>query len=245
MIRSLLFWTLFPFVLPQAIGVRRNAPRFPGAGGPREGSAGAGNALNLLAVGDSIIAGVGAGELSQALVGQTAAQLAARLECRVDWKARGSIGADSSKILRRLVPRLPGPQADAVILSVGVNDVTGLSRVPVWRQNLIRILEALHHHSPRAIVAVAGIPPLKGFPLLPQPLRALFGLRGETFDKAARKVVSQYPFAIYVPLDFEPHPDKFSADGYHPSEQSYREFGGMMTDRIAERLNTKLSHREV
>jgi len=233
MIRNLLFWTLFPFVLPQAINVRNNAPRFPGASGPKEGTIGEGAPLNLLAVGDSIIAGVGAKDLSRALVGQTAAWLADRLGCRIDWAARGSIGADSNKVLRRLASQLPGPAADIIILSVGVNDVTGLTRVSRWQRNLTDLLTALHRHSPGAIIAVAGIPPLKGFPLLPQPLRALFGLRGKTFDMAARKMVSQYPWAVYVPLDFDPTPDKFSADGYHPSEESYRMFGQMMADRIA------------
>ena len=232
MIRNLLFWFLFPFVLPQAIRLRQNAPRFPGAGGPKEGSAGAGAPLKLLAVGDSIIAGVGATRLSRALVGQTAAQLADRLECRIDWTARGSIGADSNKVLHRLVPRLPGSDADIIILSVGVNDVTGLTPVARWKRNMGHLLAALHHHSPGAIIAVAGVPPLKGFPLLPQPLRALFGLRGKTFDNAARKMVSRYPRAVYVPLDFDPTPDKFSADGYHPSEASYKMFGRIMADRI-------------
>lgn len=95
MIRRVLFWTLFPFVLPQAIRIRNNAPRFPGAGGQREGATGKGTRLNLL-----------------------------------------------------------------------------------------------------AIVAVAGIPPLKSFPLLPQPLRALFGPRGKTFDRAAWKMVSLYPWVV-------------------------------------------------
>lgn len=238
MIRSLLFWTLFPFLLPQAIRIRNSAPRFPGAGGPREGSAGKGTPLNLLAIGDSIIAGVGAGDLSKALVGQTAAQLADRLDGRIDWTARGSIGADSNKVLHRLATRLPKTDVDIIILSVGVNDVTGLTRVSRWQRNLTDLLAVLHRHSPRAIVAVAGIPPLKGFPLLPQPLRALFGLRGKTFDRAACKVVSHYPWAVYVPLDFDPTPDKFSADGYHPSEASYTLFGQMMTDRIAAAIKT-------
>ena len=121
---------------------------------------------------------------------------------------------------------------------MGVNDVTGLTRLSRWQRNLKDLLLALHHHSPRAIVAVAGIPPLKGFPLLPQPLRALFGLRGKTFDRAAWKMVSLYPWAVYVALDFNPTPDKFSADGYHPSEASYTMFGQMMADRIAPAIKT-------
>ena len=237
MIRSLLFWTLFPFVLPQAIRVRNNAPRFPGAGGPKEGATGEGPPLKLLAVGDSIIAGVGAESLSKALVGQTAAWLADQLACRIDWTARGSIGADSNKILPRLVPSLPEPEADVILLSVGVNDVTGLTRLSRWQRNLNDLLVALHRHSPRATVAVAGIPPLKGFPLLPQPLRAIFGLRGDIFDKASRKAVLRHPFAVYIPLDFDPTPDKFSADGYHPSEKSYREFGLMMATQISKKID--------
>lgn len=238
MIRSLLFWTLFPFVLPQAIRIRNNAPRFPGAGGPREGSAGKGTPLNLLAIGDSIIAGVGAGDLSKALVGQTAAQLSDRLGCRIDWAARGSIGANSNKVLHRLATRLPETDVDIFVLSVGVNDVTGLTRLSRWQRNLTDLLTTLHRHSPGAIIAVAGIPPLKGFPLLPQPLRMLFGLRGKTFDRAAWKVVSRYPWTVYVSLDFDPTPDKFSADGYHPSEASYTMFGQMMADRIAPVIKT-------
>lgn len=241
MIRNLIFWFLFPFVLPQAIAVRRKAPRFPGAGGPQRGSAGEGDPLRLLAVGVSIIAGVGAGDLSRALVGQTAAQLAVRLGCRVDWEARGRIGVDSGQILRRLVPQLPCPDADAILLSVGVNDVTGLTRIAVWRRNLKTLLVALHQHAPRAVLAVAGIPPLRGFPLLPQPLRALFGLRGEAFDRILQKVVAPCPFAVYVALDFEPHPDQFSPDGYHPSEKSYQTFGRMMSDCLADRLIDRLS----
>jgi lysophospholipase L1-like esterase len=85
---------------------------------------------------------------------------------------------------------------------------------------------------------VAGIPPLKGFPIFPQPLRLLFGIRGETFDRVARDEISQYDKALYVSLDFDPKPEKFSSDGFHPSEESYRDFAEMMAGRIVERLQT-------
>jgi hypothetical protein len=75
------------------------------------------------------------------------------------------------------------------------------------------------------VIAVSGIPPLRGFPLLPHPLRALFGLRGESFDDVMKAVIEEHANVVHVPLDFDPTPDKFSADGFHPSESSYREFG--------------------
>ncbi|NNF48756.1 MAG: SGNH/GDSL hydrolase family protein [Woeseiaceae bacterium] len=230
--RNLLFWIAFPFLIPQALYVRRNAPRFAPAGGPSEGSVGSGEQVHLLAIGDSIIAGVGATELSKALVGQTATALADSRNCRVSWRAFGVSGYDSARVLERIVPRLPDVAFDYIIVSVGVNDVTGLSTVRQWRRNLTRVLGTLQAHSPNALVAVAGIPPLHGFPLLPQPLRAAFGMRGRALDEVAKKVVNKGENSLHVPLEFEPDPSKFAPDGYHPSEESYTLFGRHMAEGL-------------
>jgi lysophospholipase L1-like esterase len=223
--KNILFWIALAFLVPQALYVRRTAPRFAPAAGPTEGSVGNGKELRLLAVGDSIIAGVGASDLSSALVGQTAAALATAKNCRVAWQAIGVSGYDSAKLLDRLLPGLPELAADFIIVSVGVNDITGLTTTQRWRHNLSLILHKLRTHSPNAVIAFAGMPPLHGFPLLPQPLRATFGMRARSFDKVAMAVIDRFPSTIHVPLDFEPDPDKFAPDGYHPSEESYAEFG--------------------
>lgn len=226
--KNLLFWLLFPLLVPQALYVRRTAPRFAPASGPTEGLAGNGEQRRLLAIGDSIIAGVGASELSSALVGQTAAAIAESLNGSVSWRAMGVSGHDSAKILEQLVPKLPQDRFDYIIVSVGVNDITGLTSTRRWRRNLSRLLTELGAHSPQAVIALAGMPPLHAFPLLPQPLRAVFGLRARTFDEVATDVAEGLRGTIHVPLDFEPHPDAFAPDGYHPSEDSYTDFGRHM-----------------
>ena len=230
--KGLLFWIAFPFLIPQALYVRRTAPRFAPAGGPSEGSVGDGDDIHLLAIGDSIIAGVGASALSRALVGQTAKALADSLRCRVIWKALGASGYNSARVLEHLVPDLPDATFDYIIVSVGVNDVTGLTTMRRWRRNLSRLLRTLQTNYPRAKIALAGMPPMHGFPLLPQPLRAVFGLRASAFDEIAREVVVVDQNALHVPLDFDPDPAKFSPDGYHPSEESYIEFGRHMAGRL-------------
>lgn len=230
--RNLLFWVVFPFLVPQALYVRRTAPRFAPAAGPAAGSVGDGAQARLLAIGDSIIAGVGASDLTRALVGQTANALANARQCRIAWRALGRSGYDSARILEDLVPRLPSNAFDYVIVSVGVNDITGLTSIRQWRRNLAALLRALREHSPDALIAVAGMPPLHGFPLLPQPLRAAFGMRARVFDKAATKLVNGHERCTHVPLDFEPEPSKFSPDGYHPSEESYTEFGRHMAESL-------------
>ncbi len=242
-LRTLLFWATFPFLVPQALYVRRTAPRFAPAGGPAAGSTGDGDDTRLLAIGDSIIAGVGASELPKALVGQTAIALATTKGCRVSWQAFGVSGYDSAKLLERLIPELPTAAYDYIIVSVGVNDITGLTSIRDWRRNLALVLRRLQAHSPNALIAVAGMPPLHGFPLLPQPLRATFGLRARVFDDVARTVAEQHHNTLHVPVDFEPDPEKFAPDGYHPSEESYVEFGRSMAEGLLAMEATALTSR--
>lgn len=234
--RSLRFWGALPFLLPQAIRVRRTAPRFAAADGPHQGSFGNGDELQLVALGDSIIAGVGAQTLENALVGQASKKLAEELGCKISWSADGRIGARSEDVLRRVRLRETAKGKQIIIVSVGVNDVTSLSTVPRWRRNLRRLLLTLREQSPDALIALAGFPPLEIFPLLPEPLRAVLGVRAKAFDAAAREEVARLARAIHVPVDFEPHPNAFAADGFHPSQESYLEFGQAVAERIVEQL---------
>lgn len=229
-LNNLLFWIVFPFLIPQALYIRQTAPRFAPAGGASVGSVGGSGQTRLLAIGDSIIAGVGVSEFSKALVGQTAMALATFQNSRVEWEALGVSGYDSTRVLEHLVPKLPGVAYDYIIVSVGVNDVTGLTSIRKWRRSLGLLLAELETHSPQAMIAVIGMPPLHYFPLLPQPLRATLGLRGKSFGAVAKKVVNRRQNSRYVPLDIEPDPTKFAPDGYHPSEESYAEFGRHMAN---------------
>lgn len=230
--KNALFWGLFPLVLPQALYVRMTAPRFVAPACATEGSTGTGREFRLLAIGDSIIAGVGATQISRALAGRTAVELANSLRGRVNWVARGAAGYNSSRVVDDLLPKLPPEPVDYIVISVGVNDITGLTTIRTWRRNLRTILTALSRHSPCAAIAFAGIPPLRCFPLLPQPLRAVIGLRGSTFDTEAQRVIEEFPACRHIHLDFEPRPDQFAADGYHPSEESYQHLGLVVADAL-------------
>ncbi|GJM08172.1 MAG: hypothetical protein DHS20C11_04480 [Lysobacteraceae bacterium] len=232
MVRSWLFWTLLPLAVPQALRVRRTAQRFPAAPGPNSGSIGDGPEKSLVAIGDSVAAGVGAGSLDRALVGETARSLAKKYDCTICWSTHAIVGADSADLLADVLPSLPTKPVDLVLISVGVNDITGLRPVGAWRDNLTEVFERLHQHSPSAVITMAGVPPLHRFPLLPQPLRWLMGLRAKLLDRAARKVANEHDYVLYVPLDVEPDPDAFADDGFHPSEASYREMGRHFADAI-------------
>ncbi len=231
MIRRLLFWALFPLAIPQALRLKRTAPRFPGAAGNDFGVIGNGKLCRLLAIGDSLVAGVGAETFDKALVGQTARAISTRFGVSVAWWACGQTGIRTENIRRTILPGIPDEPFDVILISAGVNDVTGLKRSASYERAMERGWHDLHQHSPNAQVVVAGLPPMNKFPLLPQPLRSLLGLRSRTFDDIVRNVAEQ-DWAIHVPVTIHPDPDKFAGDGYHPSESGYADFGDAISLRL-------------
>lgn len=232
MLKRLAFWILMPFVIPQALWVRKNAPRFAGASGPATGSVGSGAPCNLLAIGDSIIAGVGARTFDRALVGTTARAMAEATGATVHWRAVGQTGATSEKVRKRLLPRLKDMAYQYVIVSAGVNDITSLKRTRQWRSDLTALIDELLDKYPDATLGIAGIPPLQGFPLLPSPLRHVLGIRARSFDTIIQEEAGKRPRVVHLKLDFDPSPERFSPDGYHPSEDSYAEFGVALADAL-------------
>ncbi|MEM7500613.1 MAG: SGNH/GDSL hydrolase family protein, partial [Pseudomonadota bacterium] len=125
---------------------------------------------------------------------------------------------------------------DVIIVSVGVNDITSMTSPAEWRANVTGLLRRIVDHSPGAVIAVAGIPPLGAFPLLPQPLRYAAGQRGLAFDRQLKRVVGTFSQALHVPVQFTPCATRFSADGFHPSPSSYSVFARVFAERIADRL---------
>jgi lysophospholipase L1-like esterase len=124
---------------------------------------------------------------------------------------------------------------DAAMISVGVNDVTSLTSGRRYRRELGLLLDALLARSPQAVILLAGVPPLHAFPLLPQPLRWHLGLRGRSLNAFGEQVANR-PGVIFAPFDFDPRPEHFAADGYHPAPAMHREWGERVAEQIAQQL---------
>lgn len=210
------FWIALPFVLPQGLWLRRTAMRLPPATGERCGLVGCGPERRLLAIGDSIVAGVGIGHMDEALPAQYARALAERLGTQVRWQALDLNGADCSQLVASVLPRLPADPADHILISVGVNDVTRLTSTRNWARHLLALLVALRAHSPQATIILTGVPPMRRFPALPWPLRPLFGQRAERLDQIGADVARTLPGVHHLPTPVPDDPAAFAADGYHP-----------------------------
>jgi len=235
-------------LLPQALWVRHATPRFTAAQGATEGLATGTEEQShddtvetrqLLGIGDSIIAGVGCVQQTQALSATTAAALATLSGQQIHWQALGKSGADAVRILRLLQQRPVAVQPDYIVLSIGVNDVTSLKSCRRWRSDLQALLHTLRKHAPTARIAVSAVPPLQHFPALPQPLATVLGWRAAQFNQVLHAVCDEHFQVAVVGLDFSASQARngFAADGYHPSIANYAEFG-RMTARTLHAMET-------
>jgi lysophospholipase L1-like esterase len=215
------FWLLAVLSLPFAIWVRLSALRLDEASGDSSGATGSGTPIQLMAAGDSIIAGVGVGVVEASLPVLLAEELASKGH-RVEWQLHGENGARIAQLCAHLETAHVHSAPDFLLISIGVNDVTGLTFVSAWRSRLNQLFTIINRRFPETRIIFAGLPPMGLFPVLPQPLRFTLGLRAEILDRTAREVVSRTPLAIHVPTEVNPTEMSFCEDGFHPDASSCR-----------------------
>ncbi|MCO4849061.1 MAG: SGNH/GDSL hydrolase family protein [Yoonia sp.] len=213
---------LFPVLAVQAVNVRRSALHLPDASGRRHGVSGQGPVLRLLIVGDSSAVGVGASHQEEALLGQMRKRLSQTNT--VHWSVDAKTGATTADTIARL-QKSEQQKFDVVSVSLGVNDITGLVTLSVWLRHFSTLLELIENKFQADVICVSGVPQMRYFPLLPQPLRWVVGAQANRFDLALRALVANRKGYRFVEMDFEPDVSKMSPDGYHPGPKIYAEWG--------------------
>lgn len=239
------FWSSLAFVLPQALWVRSRTPRFRGPSGPLCGNCGHVPSLRVVGIGDSIIAGVGAATPDATLTATLSQALYQRLGIGVAWSAYGKIAADTRKITGEVATRAPPDGAELILISAGVNDITGLRTRAAWLESMEALVARLAASCPRAQILIVGLPPLELFPALPTPLSTVLGWRARYFEAAIAKQAREWPNVEYVPIDIRPSAGDFASDGFHPSEQSYATLGSLLAQRVLDSpLLSRCVHNE-
>ena len=232
--RGVLFWVGFLALLPQALWVRKTTPRFAKASGDPRGlivskpSTNDAAPVQVLGLGDSIIAGVGAPTHTEALVGQVADGLARHLSRSVAWRAHGKIGANAVAISKQAPEALEGITPDVVVISTGVNDLLGLVRIHEWERRLEALVDVIRAQAPNALIVFCGLPPMHVFPSLPWPLRWVLGWRARHLDAVLAETVAPMDRVTVARFDGDVGPEAFSGDGFHPGVVGYRRFGEAM-----------------
>ena len=225
---------LAPLLIAQGLWVRRQVPKLPEASGRREGIGGRGNPLRILIVGDSSAAGVGAAHQDQALAGGLLAALNGHF--RIHWKLIARSGWSTPE-LRRALQTEPVSSFDVALTATGLNDIT--ARRPLRRclEEQIRLVDLLKRRFAVKQVLISGMPPVKRFPSLPEPLRGCIGDRAARLDKAIHAWSANQPDCDPIRLDFSLRPETMAPDGFHPGPRIYACWAEAAATQIINRWN--------
>jgi len=226
------FWLLLPLSLLQGLRLRRTATRLPEAPGPRSSAVGRGRTLRLLALGDSIIAGVGLDSTAASLPVQFARALSRHHPLRVRWRLEGSNGATVHELPARLPHIDAGSAPDVVLISVGVNDVTALTPLKRWQAGLGHLLDDLRKRWPAACIVVLGLPDMAHFPLLRGPLRLTMGWRAAALDAIAKKAIEGRHGMYHLASRIGPFRHGFCPDGFHPDAEACKLWATEMSQHL-------------
>lgn len=213
---------LGPILLIQGRRARRRIPRLPEPPGPRAGTVGEGPALRLLIAGDSAAAGVGAASQDEALAGRVLVELAPAFT--LDWRLEATTGATTTDTLRRLSGLAPD-SFDVLVTSLGVNDVTRDVALDRWLAQQRELRALARARLGVTCMVIAGLPPVDGFPALPQPLRWFLGRRARQFSEALRRELEEERDAHFLDLRFALDPGLMAEDGFHPGPAIYEGWG--------------------
>ncbi|MGH2805915.1 MAG: SGNH/GDSL hydrolase family protein [Actinomycetota bacterium] len=183
-----------------------------------------GDPLNLVVLGDSTAAGVGAGDVSNAYPVLLAQRLGEEHNRRVTLTSLGVSGARVRTVLTDQIPRVAATHPDLVFVAIGANDVTHVTRLDDVERDMTLLIDRLHDTG--AAVVVAGPPDMRAA-AFHEPLRTLVGWRGrkvaETIARAAaRRDVPVVPLAERAGPYFAAHPEEaYGGDDFHPGPGGY------------------------
>ncbi|HEX7314072.1 MAG TPA: SGNH/GDSL hydrolase family protein [Pyrinomonadaceae bacterium] len=182
-----------------------------------------GEPVVYVALGDSTGVGVGA---------RNGGGYVARLFERVERVRPGSrlvnlcvSGATTGDVLRGQVGRVGGAGPTLVTLGIGINDLTRQATPEQFGHNFEEILARLREQT-EAPVVVSNLPDISHAPAVPAFLREeaqrrLLLFNERIADGAARHRMhladSHTKSAEVIPT----HPEFFSPDGFHPSDEGY------------------------
>jgi len=185
-----------------------------------------GDPLDLLLLGDSIAAGLGAERRKDTLGARLAKGIAKRAHRSVRLTTAARVGSESSVLPDQLAALPAAYRADVAVIVVGGNDVT--HRVPV-AESVRHLEETIARLSAAGTAVVVGTcPDLGALRPVPQPLRTVGSRMSRQLAAAQREAAvgagaHAVSLAHVVGPFFITNPDEmFSLDRFHPSGVGYR-----------------------
>jgi acyl-CoA thioesterase I len=187
-----------------------------------------------VALGDSTGAGVGATN------GGYVARLFKRLEERRPESRLENLcvsGATTADVLRGQLQRGVAADPDVVTVGIGINDIGHGLTLDQFSQNYEEILRTLKEQT-RAEIVVANLPDVSSAPRIPVQMRSTYQQQIIQYGKRLEEIANRHGVIIFdiysiTTQELASHPEYFSADGFHPSDEGYELWATQMWPTLA------------
>lgn len=205
--------------------------------------------LELLLLGDSLAAGLGAERRKETLGGRLAKAAAHRMHRPVSLRTAAIVGSESPDLPRQLDGLPADYHPHVAVIVVGGNDVTHRLPVALSAQHLQEAIRRLRETG--AEVVVGTCPDLGALRAVPQPLRriasSLSRRLAEIQDETARRAGAE-PVDLrraVGPMFFDEPEEMFSLDRFHPSALGYRRTAEALVPAVCRAAEAALSSRRL
>ncbi len=220
-INGVLLAPILPFLYLQGQITRRKVGKLPDAQGETSGEVvGNNEVINLLVIGESTVAGVGAKNHAEALTGQFAKYLSRQIGKTVCWHALGVSGITVHRTINELVPKIPEVKFDVILIALGGNDVFQLSTPTKWREGMTKLLDIFREKYPDSTIYLANVPMVRDFIGLPNPTRYVLSRVAKMQHFNTLDFVASYEKVHYY-LPQGKFVEEHFSDGVHPSPRGY------------------------
>ena len=187
-----------------------------------------------VALGDSTGAGVGARD------GGYVARLFKRIAEQQPESKLSNLcvsGATTADVLRGQLDQGVAMNPDLVTVGIGINDIGHGLTLEQFSKNYEEILSTLKEKT-RAEIVVSNLPDVSSAPRIPNAMRAEYQRRIAQFSERLEEIANRHGVTIFdvytiTKAELPSHPEYFSIDGFHPSDDGYELWATQMWPTVA------------
>ncbi|MEM6717926.1 MAG: SGNH/GDSL hydrolase family protein [Bacteroidota bacterium] len=225
---------LLPILYFQGKRIRKTIPKLPEASGI-EGvfENGSQTSFQLITVGESTIAGVGAKFHKTAFTGTLAEELAKQISANISWKVYAKSGYNAQQVTNKIVKHIVEKPVDLIVIGLGGNDSFELHSPKRWNKDIRALIARIRESYPTSPIVFINMPPIKEFTAFTGAIKFVIGNLVLHLGKELEKVVKDYKNVHYYAkalqyddmisrLNVDAKPSDFFSDGVHPSELAYQ-----------------------
>ena len=146
-------------------------------------------------------------------------------------------GATTDDVVREQLDRAVGLNPNLVTVGIGINDIGHGLTLEQFSKNYEQILSTLKEKT-HAQIVVTNLPDVSSAPRIPDSMRRVYQRQIDQFCQRLVEIAERHGVTIFdiytITKDELPsHPEYFSSDGFHPSDEGYELWATQMWPTVA------------